>query len=838
MRPARQRLLIDVRDASRGLRQAPLFTVVAVLSMAFGIGANTTVFTLVDQVLLRAIPVVRPGELVQVSSVGSPIGGMGDGTELSYAMYHDLRDRNEVLSGMFCRMPNDLYVGFGGRTEQVVGELVSGTFFSVLGVRPAAGRLFTSAEDQIGDHPVAVLAYGYWQSRFGGEQSAIGQTVHMNGYPLEIVGVAQVGFNGIDIAQPAQIYVPITMQPKMGPAWLQIEKPDFRWVQVYGRMRPGLTPERVTAGLQPLYHAVLEDELKEPAFATATPLMRRRLLDSRVAVESAARGHSGLRNYAREPLLILTAVAAAVLLIVCANVANLLIARGAARQRELALRVALGAGRHDIVRLLVIESVLLASGGAAAGLLLAVWGADILLQFYENPVTSFAITSSPDLRIVAFAAGLAFLTGVLAAVIPALRATRINVAPALKSGGGAVAGEHARVRKSLVIAQVALSFVLLITGGLFVRSVRNLLSVDPGFRTERVLSFMFDLSRSGYDPERARAFVKTYAERLSQIPGVSAVAYSFQPLLEGGGWGMNLTVEGYRGKSGESAGAVTNAVSPGFFKVMGIRLLAGREFTERDDQPLPKGWPYRVGVVNETFAKKYFGNANPIGRHVGLDDFVGTPMPIEIVGLIQDTHAWAIREEQRPQIFFPYLQASIENVSTYVRTEGNPTDLLPRVRSEIATLDPQLAVYNVSTLQARAERSVASERLIASLSATLATMATLLSIVGLYGVMAYTVTRRTREIGIRIALGARSSQIARAVLREAAALVVLGLGLGFVAAWWLGRYIQSQLYDVSAADAGTFTIAAFGLTAVAAIAALIPARRAARVAPMHALRQD
>jgi predicted permease len=720
----------------------------------------------------------------------------------------------------------------------VVGELVSGTFFPVLGLRAAAGRLFTTAEDSsVGDHAVAVLAYGYWQSRFGGDPSAIGQTVRVNGYAFEIVGVVQAGFDGFDIGQPAQIYVPVTMQPKLGPAWVQIETRRFRWVQVYGRLRPGLTAQGAQAGLQPMYRALLEEHAHD-AVGSASDETKRRFLESPVKVDSAARGHSGLREYVKEPLLILMAVAAAVLLIVCGNLANLLIARGAARQRELALRLAVGGGRRDVMRLLIVESLLLAVGGAATGLLLATWGASILLRFYDNPVTNLAITASPDLRIVAFTTALAVVTAIMAGVIPAFRATGVDLVAALKRGGGAIAGEQSRIRRSLVVAQVGLSFVLLIGAGLFVRSLQNLLNVDPGFRTERVLSFMFDLSRSGYDADRARAFVKTYADRLSQLPGVSSVGYSFQPLLEEGGWSMNLTVDGYRPKPGESAGAVCNAVSPGFFRTMGIRLLAGREFTDRDDQPLPKGWSYRVAVVNETFARRYFNGANPIGRHVGLDDNPGTPTPIEIVGLVKDTNAWAIREDQRPQIFFPYLQASIDNVSTYVRTDGDPMALMQRVRREVAALDPQLALYNISTLDDRAKRSVTNERLIASLSATLSLMATVLSIIGLYGVIAYGVTRRTREIGIRMALGARSSQIAGTVLREAAVLVVIGLGLGLGAAWWLGRYVQSQLYGVTPADAATIAIAAGALTAVAAIAAFIPARRAAMVAPVTALRQD
>jgi predicted permease len=832
------RLLTNIRHAGRSLRKAPLFTVLVVVSMGFGIGANTTVFTLVDQVLLRSIPVSRPNQLVQISSVGSPIGGMGDGTELSFAMYRDLRDHNDVLTGIFCRRPTDLFVGAGDRTEQVVGELVSGTFFPVLGLRPAAGRLFTEAEDRtVGDQAVAVLAYGYWQSRFGGKLTVIGQTVHVNGYPFEIVGVVQAGFEGIDIAQPAQIYVPITMQPKLGPSWLQLETRRLRWVQVYGRMRRDLTAESTQSGLQPLYRALLEQEAND-AVAGASGETKRRFLEGRLTVTSAAQGHSGFRKYVTAPLLILMAVAGCVLLIVCANVANLLIARGAARQRELALRLAIGAGRRDVIGLLLVESVLLGLGGAGFGLLFSLWGASILVGFYENPVTYLAITASPDLRIVGFNIVLAVVTAMVAGIIPALRATSIDPAPTLKSSGGAIAGERARVRKILVVAQVSLSFLLLIGAGLFVRSLQNLLHLDPGFRTDRVLSFMFDLSRSGYNADRARAFMKTYPAELSRLPGVSSVVYAFQPLLEGGGWAMNLTIEGYHRPSGHSPNALCNAVSPGFFRTMGIPLLAGREFTDRDDQPLPTGWAYRVAIVNETFARQFLNGTNPIGRRVGIDDDPGTPTPIEIVGLVKDTNAWAIREDRRPQIFFPYLQASIEDVSTYVRTEGDPRVLIEAVRREIAAMDPQLAIYNVSTLDATERRSLTNERLIASLSGTLSLMATVLSIIGLYGVMAYTVTRRTKEIGIRMALGALASQIAGAVLREAAALVAIGIGLGLGVAWWLGRYVESQLYGVAPTDVTTIAMATAILTTVAAIASSIPARRAANIAPMTALRQD
>jgi predicted permease len=383
--------------------------------------------------------------------------------------------------------------------------------------------------------------------------------------------------------------------------------------------------------------------------------------------------------------------------------------------------------------------------------------------------------------------------------------------------------------------------VLLFGAGLFVRSLQNLLAVDPGFHTTRMLSFSFDLSRSGYDVDRSHAFVKTFQDRMSAAPGVSAAAFSFQGLLGGGAWGMGFTIEGYRPRSGEGAGALCNAISPGYFKAMGIPLLAGREFDSHDDRvvPAPEGWPYRVAVVDETFAKRYFEGANPIGRHVGIGDNPGTPMPIEIVGVVRRSHYMAIREEARPQIFFPYLQTGqIENVTAYIRTAQDPAAVMQTVRREVARLDPQLAIADVSTIEERIQRSVVNERLIATLSSALSAMATLLSLVGLYGVIAYSVTRRTREIGIRMALGALASQVTRTILREAALLVAIGIGLGFVAAFWLGHYVQNQLYGITPADPWTIIGAAIALAVVAGLAALAPARRAAHISPMAALRQD
>jgi predicted permease len=836
-------LLAELRYALRSLRRVPLFTTVAVFSMAFGIAANTAVFTLLDQVILRTLPVARPSELVQVHARGMESfgGGMGDGTELSYPMYRDLRDKNTVFGGMFCRAQTSLHVGYHGRTEQVAGELVSGSYFPLLGVRPALGRLFTPEDDRApGGHPVAVLGFTHWRSRFNGDPSIVGRSITVNGHALEVVGVVQQGFEGLDIGQPVQLYVPVSMQPKMGPAWLQLEGRRFRWVQVYARLRNGMTAETAQAGLLPLYRALLREESTDASFVQASPETKRRFLEGALAVEDASRGHSSLREFVTEPLRILMALAAGVLLIVCANVSNLLIARGAARQRELALRLAIGAARRQIVRLLLIESLVLAALGAVAGLLIATWGADVLLGYFVTSDTPRAVTSTPDGRVLLFTCALTVVTALLAGILPAFRSTRVDVAPALKGSGGAVLREEPRLRKTLVVAQVALSFTLLIAAGLFLRSLQNLMDVDPGFRTSRMLTFGFDLSRSGYDRARAAAFMNTFLDRVSTVPGASSAAFSFQPLLGNGGWGMGLTVEGYRPPPGEGAGAALNAVSPGYFTTMGIPLLAGREFNAHDDwaTAIQQGWPYRVAVVNETFAKRDFNGGNPVGRRIGIGDNPGTPTPIEVVGLVKDTRYGAIREEQKPQVFFPYLQATIEYLTAYVRTSGDPYVVMQAIRREMSALDPQVAVYDVSTLEERVQRSVVNESMIANLSAALGVMATLLSIIGLYAVMAHTVTRRTREIGIRMALGAAGGRIAAALLREAGVLIAAGLGVGLVVAWWLGRYVQNQLYGVLPADGGTIALAATTLTMVAGIASLLPALRAARLTPMSALRDD
>ena len=838
------RFLSDLQLAARSLWRAPLFSLVAVVSIALGIGANTAVFTLLDQVALRKLPIQDPAALVQIHAQGEESygGTMGNGTELSWPMFRDFRDKAQGFDGVLARVSTQLHVGQNGASERTDGEMVSGNYFEVLGVEPAIGRLLTAADDvKIGGHPLAVLGHDYWQRRFAGRTDILGQAIQVNGTPFTVIGVAARGFYGLELGTPADVFVPITMQPQLGPAWLKLDGRRFRWVQVYARRKPGVSLEQAQAGLQPLFSAILQSEVGE-GFERASAETRAQFLKSKIHVVNGSHGQAELRSQMNQSLAILMAVAAGVLLIACANVANLLIARGAARERELALRRALGASGVRLAWLLVAEAAVLATAGSVGGLVVATWGAGLLVDAFATSDTVAIVRASPDWRIVAFTAGIAVATALLSGLAPAVRAARGGVAPALKAAGGGVVREQPRLRKTLVVAQVALSFLMIVTAALFVRSLDNLLEIHPGFSTARVTSFTIDLERSGYKEERSRVFGQEVLERVRALPGVEAAGFATMGILEGGGWGMDFAVDGFSAPPGESAGSMVNAVSPGYVEALQARVVRGRAFTPQDARLPPEGeegWPYRTGIVNETFVKLYFGTRDPIGRHVGIGGDPGTPTPITIVGVVADAKYQTIREKVRPQILLPAFEnRGLNNITVYVRSRQPTASVVTNVRGVVRALDPGMPVFNVATLDERVARSLRTERLVAGLSAAFATLATLLGIVGLYGVMAYTVTRRSREIGIRMALGARASLVAGQVVREAALLIVAGLVLAAPAAWFLKQYIAAELYGIQPGDPRTIAMAAIGLTAIGLIAAAIPARRAAHVDPMRALRDD
>jgi putative ABC transport system permease protein len=837
-------VLSDFRYALRGLRSAPVFTAVAVLSIALGIGANTAIFTLVDQVLFRLLPVVHPDRIVVITAEGAQYGsGWGNGNELSYPRYADLRDHNDVFAGMLCRFGYDFHVSFAGRTERVQGELVSGTYFPVLGVAAHLGRTFNPDEDKVPNgHPLAMLSYSYWKTRFGGDPAIVGQTLTVSNLPMEIVGVAQEGFDGVNKGTAAQIFVPIMMAGRLTPIADGITDRRMRWLNVFARLRPGVTPQQAAASLQPFYSSQLQMEVGEAAFARASAADKDNFLKGTVAVTPAGHGHSDLRRQLTRPLWVLMTIVACVLLIACANVANLLIARASARQREMAIRLAVGATRPRIIQQLLIESVTLGVLGGLAGLILASWGADLLLGFFRSPDSILTISAKPDLRVLGFTLLVSVATGVLFGLMPAWQSARPALAPTLKNEAGAVAGgSSARLRKALVIAQVALSLLLLIGAGLFTRSLRNLMSVNPGFDVTHLISFSVNPKMNGYEGVRSKQFAAALLERVEGTPGVTGAGFSGVNLLQGGSWNSVMTIEGGPVKAGDRVLTHNNPISPGYFSTLGMKIVAGRDFDARDEKMMPVDpkAPPTVVIVNQTFVKRFLGDRYPLGVHIGFGRDPGTPTPIEIVGVVSDAKYRSLRNDTEAQAFFPFLAGpDVNGFTMYVRTMTAPEAMFSTLRQVVHGLDPNLPLYAMQTFETRVERSVSNERLIASLSSVFGVLATLLAMIGLYGVMAYTVARRTREIGIRMALGALSRDVAGMILREVTILVAIGLAIALPVSWALGKYVESQLFGVTPRDPLTMAAAVAVLVSVAALAGLIPARRAARIDPIRALRYE
>jgi predicted permease len=834
----------DLRYAWRGLRKAPMFTAVAVLSIALGIGANTAVFTLLDQVLLRLLPVAKPQELVLVTAQGLQYGnGWGDGNELSYPRYAALRDHNEVFTGMLCRFAYTFHVSFAGRTERVDGELTSGSYFAVLGVGAHLGRTFDAGEDQIPNgHPVAVLSHAYWKARFGSDPTVIGKPLMVSNVAMTIIGVAQEGFDGVNQGTAAQIFVPMMMSERFVPFSDPIGDRRMRWLNVFARLRPGVTPEQAAVALQPFYASQLEREVKEGAFARASATDKANFLKGTVAVTPAGNGRSNLRRELTRPLWVLMAMVGCVLLIACANVANLLLARASARRREMAVRLAIGATRARILQQLLIESLLLAALGGVGGLAIATGGADFLLGFFRDPDSVLTVSAKPDLRVLAFTLTVSLATGLLFGLMPALQSARPALAPALKNEAGSVAGGSSdRLRKALVISQVALSLLLLIGAGLFIRSLRNLMAVNAGYDTTHLISFSVDPRMNGYEGVRSKQFAKTMLERIERLPGVSSAGFTGVGLLTGGSWNSTMTIEGGSARPADRVVTHNNPISPGYFTTMGMKVVTGRDFDARDEKmgPVARDAPPAVVIVNQTFVKRYLGDRNPLGVRIGFGRDPGTPTPIEIIGVVSDAKYRSLRGETEPQAFFAFLAGpDVGGFTIYVRTKTAPDATFPALRRVVQEIDPNLPLYAMQTFDTRIERSLSNERLIASLSAVFGVLATLLAMIGLYGVMAYTVARRTREIGIRMALGALSRDIAGMILRDVTLLVAVGLAIGLPAAWALGRYVETQLFGITAADPATMAAAVAVLASVAALAGLIPARRAARINPVRALRYD
>jgi predicted permease len=827
----------DIRFGARTLIKNPMFTAVALVTLALGIGANTTIFSLTDQVLLRDLPVDHPEQLVILRSPGEKSGRTssdGDGAaSFSYPMYKALRDRIDVLAGVLARYSVSLSVAGQGQTERVSGELVSGNYFQLLGVPPAYGRAFTPADETApGANPVTMLSYAFWKRRFGGDPSVLDKTLQVNGTPLTIVGVTPQSFTGVQIGSTPDVFVPITMKPEMTPNWDGLNDPSDYWLAIIGRLKPGIAAPRTQAALAPQYRAILE---AQAALMKQGSEAEKKFLEMPLLLEPGSHGRPILQRDIKEPLLILTGMVGLVLLIACANLAALLLARGASRQRELAVRIALGAGRWRLVRQLLTESWLVAWIGGGMGLLLAWWILDALVATLQRNMGAAGLAARPDRVVLIFVLAVSALTGLLFGLAPALRATAASVQGTLKEQGTSISDSpgNIRLRKALIIWQMAVTTVLLIGAALFARSLDNLNRLDVGVRTDHVVEFSIAPELNRYSPGQTIDLADRLRHAIGTIPGLRSASAAEIPILADSSSTSNITVEGYTASPGENTDVGKNWVGPDYFSTMGISLESGRELSEADAASAPK-----VAVVNRAFVQRFFASRNPLGSHFTFG--AGDVHPdIEIVGVVGDSKHSSVRGSIHSFVYLPYAQdKTLGQLTFYVRTEQNPSKISVALRQAVAQQDPNLPVYNLKTLADQIDKSLFNDRAITMLSLCFGLLAAILASVGLYGVTAYTVARRTREVGIRMALGASKSGIVRMVLGEVVRMVAAGLGVGLIAAYALGRLIESELFGVKSSDPIAFIVAILLLSTVALVAGYIPARRAAAADPMKSLRYE
>jgi predicted permease len=833
------RLLSDLRFALRNVGRNPLFTSVVVASLALGIGANTAIFTLIDQLVLRLLPVKNPEQLVMIWTTGPHMGSNRGDRRASYPMYQDFQQKAAAFSHVVCRYQTALSITFGNQTERVQGELVSGNFFQALSVKPALGRVFSPEEDDrvYKGHPVVILSHDFWVTRFAADPKVIGQKIVVDNYPMTIVGVSAAGFHGLDPSRAPQIRVPIQMKALMTPGWDDIGDRRSQWVQMFARMKPGYTAQSAKASLQPLLNQTLHYELTLPEMRDTNAYYRDQFLKRQIRMELAATGYSQTRLAYGTALIVLMCMVGLVLLIACFNVANLLIARAVARQKEVAVRLALGASRRQLLGQLLVESIVLSLAGGAVGLFLSVAMIRGLLTFLPSDGTTMMLRSTPDPRILAFNAALALLTGIVFGLMPALQSMRFDLWTTLKDAAGALTGPGGpvRLRKGLVTAQVALSFVLLAGAGLFVKTLVNLKETNSGFRgLDNLITFQVDPALNGYSVDRIKNFYQQALENIRSTPGVTAASFAAVHVLSGDEWDSGMGVEGHQVKDGEDVQAFMNAVSPGYFKTMGVSLLEGRDFDDRD-----RGKRITVAIVNRAFAAHFFGDRSPIGRRIGFGTGPKSKLDIEIIGMVDNALYEGPREGVHRQVFVTLGQSDFPAGATfYTRTSMGSATMFTALRRKIAELDPSMPVYAIKTLETQLDETLNTERLIAILSASFGVLATLLAALGLYGVLAFVVARRTREIGLRMALGAGRGAVVWMVMKEALALLGIGLAVGVPCAYVLSRYVVSQLFGVKANDMWTAAMALAILGVVAGGAGFLPARKASTTDPIQALRYE
>ena len=832
--PFFETLAQDLRYTLRMLLKSPGFTAVTILTLALGIGANTGLFSLVNSVLLGNLPVRHPEDLVVIKYADSRSQEAGE--DFSYPMYQAMRDKSTVFANVLTRSGVDLNASYGGQSERAVGEMVSGNYFETLGVQPFLGRLIGPEDDRTpGAHPVAVLSYGYWQRRFGGDPAVVGKDIILNNHPIRVIGVTPSGFYGTEMARNPDIRVPMMMATAFRPVPAnRLQNPRHRWLTVMARRKSEVPVAQAQASLDILYHQVLVAELQELG-PSVNAHDKERVLASRIQLEPGNQGFAHLRREMERPLLLMFYVTGIVLLVACANLANLLLARNAKRKQEISVRLAIGARRGRLIRQWLTESLLLSVLGGCAGVVVAYWTKTALLGFL--PADFSANLHAPmDLRVLSFALFASLFTGMLFGLAPALQLSQTAVSMALRHDAPSIAsGERIfSLRSALIFLQVALSLPLLIAAGLFLHSLRNLRGVNTGFVKENVFLATLNPSMNGYPQTRVKSLYDDLLARVCKLPGVRAASLTTSSVISGGWDQEGVKVEGYQPGPDENMSPNAAVISPGYFATMGIPFVVGRDFTDKDTATRPK-----VVIINETMAHYFFGNKDPLGKKIGTNDDPKVPPDREIIGVVKDAKYVRLSEAPRRHFYTPMAQElRLFDMTLQARTSGDPEKIGDLVRAQVHDLDANLPLYATTTLEIQIDNSLTQERLLTWLSSLFGLLATLLASLGLSGVVAFTVARRTREIGIRMALGAEPSDILRHVVSHMAFLVIAGMAVGLAAAYGLSRLVGSMLFEVASADPPAFAGACFLLAAIAAVAAYLPAQRATQVDPVVALRYE
>ncbi len=827
--------LHDLRFSARSLLRSPSFAATAVLSLALGIGATTAIYSLVDQVLLHALPVREPVRLVLIDWKGDQVaGGFGSYNLMSYPICGDLHRQDRFFEGVLCRADTIVNLSTGGEHKPVSAEIVSGTYFSVLGVGPAMGRVLGNEDDRAPgvSPPVVVLSYDFWKNQLAGAPDVVGRKVLVNQHPATVIGVAAANFRGIDVGAVPSLWIPAAMSAQAIPGWNGLLDRRTRWMQVLGRLRPDVTLAQAQTGLQPWFKSMLDEDTRREGFPRITPERRQRFLASSLELTAAPQGHSFLRRRLSQPLWVLLAATAVLLGLACLNVAGLFLARGSARHREISTRMALGASRARIGRQLLADSVLLAIAGGSLGALLAPLATRTLIAFMPRDVGATNLHSSVDARLLLFAFLVSMAAAVLSGFVPALQAGRGSLISLLRERGGTALG-GIRLRKAIVTVQIAFTLILVAGAALFVRTLTGLMAKGPGFATSSLVSFGLNPLRNGYSKAEAGRLIRRIHGEIRASTGTGASAVARVQLLTGGSWNNPMTIQTDR-RIITDRDVNLNAISPGFFSTLGTIIVAGRDFDERDSRPGSENGE-RTAIVNESFARRYFGARNPLGARICQGAGPDAKPNIEIVGIVADFSYRGLREESE-QAYFPILDGAGSEGHFYVRVHGTLDGAFQSIRAIVHNADPALPITYFRTLDDQVNRALNTERMVATVSGGFGTLALLLSLVGLYGVMSFVVTQRTREIGVRLALGATRASAVWLVLGDALLMIVGGMAIALPSVWALGRLVESQLFGVKPTDPLTIAAASLLLATATLGAAMIPAYRASTVDPTVALR--